>query len=117
MGGFDPTYLVGECRGMNSDGSVIVGGSVWPFIWTAATGMQHIVADSSLYFNGEAIGISDNGIIVGYIRFSVGDYRAFIKKPGWNDIVLMEDFIPDSLGITSYYRLVFSIWSRYICRW
>ncbi len=102
MGGFDPTYLVGECRGMNSDGSVIVGGSVWPFIWTQTAGMQHIVADSSLYFNGEAIGISDNGIIVGYIRFSVGDYRAFIKKPGWNDIVLMEDFIPDSLGITSF---------------
>ena len=89
-------------RGMNSDGSVIVGGSVWPFIWTAATGMQHIVADSSLYFNGEAIGISDNGIIVGFVRFSVQDYRAFIKKPGWNDIVLMEDFILDSLGITGY---------------
>lgn len=102
MGGFDPTYLVGECRGMNSDGSVIVGGSVWPFIWTQATGMQHIVADSSLYFNGEAIGISDNGIIVGYVRFSVQNYRAFIKKPGWNDIQLLEDYIPDSLGLTNF---------------
>ena len=102
MGGFDPTYLVGESRGMNSDGSVIVGGSVWPFIWTAATGMQHIVADSSLYFNGEAIGISDNGIIVGFVRFSVQNYQAFIKKPGWNDIILMEDYILDSLGITGY---------------
>jgi hypothetical protein len=102
MGGFDPTYLVGECRGMNSDGSVIVGGSVWPFIWTQSTGMQHIVADSSLYFNGEAIGISDNGIIVGYVRFSIQNYQAFIKKPGWNDIILMEDYILDSLGITGY---------------
>jgi uncharacterized membrane protein len=102
MGGFDPTYLVGECRGINSDGSVIVGGSVWPFIWTQAAGMQHVVADSSLYFDGQAIGISDNGIIVGYVRFSVQNYRAFIKKPGWNDILLLEDYIPDSLGITSF---------------
>ena len=102
IGGFDPTYLVGESRGMNSDGSVIVGGSVWPFIWTAATGMQHIVADSSLYFSGEAVGVSDNGIIVGHIRFSVQNFRAFIKKADWDDIVLFEDYITDSLGITGY---------------
>ncbi|NWG28259.1 MAG: hypothetical protein HXY48_06965 [Ignavibacteriaceae bacterium] len=102
MGGFDPTYLVGESRGMNSDGSVIVGGSVWPFKWTASTGLQHVVADSSLYFDGQAISISDNGVIVGYVRFSVQNYQAFIKKPGWNDIILLKDYIPDSLGITSF---------------
>ena len=102
MGGFDPTYLVGECRGMNSDGSIIVGGSVWPFIWTQSTGMQQIVADSSLYFDGQATGISDNGIMVGYVRFSVQNYQAFIKKPGWNDIILLKDYISDSLGITTF---------------
>lgn len=108
MGGFDPTYLVGECRGMNSDGSVIVGGSVWPFVWTQSTGIQQIVADSSLYFDGQAIGISDNGIIVGYVRFGVQNFRAFIKKPGWDDILLLEDYIPDSLGITSFNNWYFA---------
>lgn len=102
MGGFDQTYLVGESRGMNSDGSVIVGGSVWPFIWTAATGMQQIVADSSLYFSGQAVGISDNGVIVGHIRFSPQNFRAFIKKASWDDIILFEDYLNDSLGLTGY---------------
>jgi uncharacterized membrane protein len=102
IGGFDPTYLVGECRGMNSDGSVIVGGSVWPFIWTESTGMQHVVADSSDYWNGDAIGISDNGIIVGFVDPGGFNYQAFIKKPGWSDIIYLKDFIEDSLGITTY---------------
>ena len=102
MGGFDPTYLVGESRGMNSDGSVIVGGSVWPFIWTESTGMQHVVADSSDYWNGDALGISDNGIIVGFVDPGGFNYQAFIKKPGWSDIVYLQDFIEDSLGITTF---------------
>jgi hypothetical protein len=102
MGGFDPTYLVGECRGMNSDGSVIVGGSVWPFIWTESTGMQHVVADSSLYWDGQALGVSDNGIIVGYVDVGGNNNRAFIKKSGWNDIIYFDEFISDSLGITGY---------------
>ena len=102
MGGFDPTYPVGECRGMNSDGSVIVGGSVWPFVWTEATGMQHVVADSSQYWNGDAIGVSDNGIIVGFVDPGGFNYQGFIKMPGWNDIVYLKDFIEDSLGITTF---------------
>jgi len=102
MGGFDPTYLVGECRGMNSDGSVIVGGSVWPFIWTGTTGMQHVVADSSQYWGGQAIGVSDNGIIVGYVDPSGFNYQGFIKMPGWSDIVRLKVFIEDSLGITTF---------------
>ncbi len=102
MGGFDPSYLVGECRGINSDGSVIVGGSVWPFVWTQASGMQQVVADSSLYWSGEALGVSDNGIIVGYVDPGGFAYQAFIKKPGWSDILYLQDFITDSLGITSY---------------
>jgi len=102
MGGFDPTYLVGESRGLNSDGSVIVGGSVWPFIWTESSGMQHVVADSSEYWSGDAIGISDNGIIVGFVDPGSFNYQAFIKKPGWSDIVYLKDFIEDSLGITAF---------------
>lgn len=102
MGGFDPAYLVGECFGMNSDGSVIVGGSVWPFIWTESTGMQQVVADSSNYWNGDAIGISDNGIIVGFVDPGGFNYQAFIKKQGWSDIIYLKDFIEDSLGITTY---------------
>jgi hypothetical protein len=102
MGGFDPTYLVGECRGMNSDGSVIVGGSVWPFIWTQAAGLQHVVADSSEYWNGDAVGISDNGTIVGFVDPGGFNYQAFIKKSGWDDIVYLQEYITDSLGITGY---------------
>lgn len=101
MGGFDPTYLVGECGGMNSDGSVIVGGSIWPFVWTAATGMQHVTADSSQWDSGEALSISDNGIIVGYVDPGGFAYQSFIKKPGWSDILYLKDFIRDSLGLTT----------------
>jgi hypothetical protein len=108
MGGFDPTYLVGECNGMNSDGSVIVGGSVWPFIWTEATGMQQVVADSSLYWTGQALGVSDNGIIVGYVDPGSFNYKAFIKKPGWSDIVYLSTFISDSLGISGYSNWYFA---------
>ncbi len=102
MGAFDSSYQVGECRGMNSDGSVIVGGSVWPFIWTEATGMQQIVADSSLYWSGQAIGISDNGTIVGYVDPGNFNYQGFIKKAGWQDIVYLSTYINDSLGISGY---------------
>ena len=101
MGGFDPTYLVGECSGMTSDGSVIVGGSIWPFIWTEASGMQHVTADSSQWNSGEALSISDNGIIVGYVDPGGFAYQSFIKKPGWSDILYLKDFIRDTLGITS----------------
>ncbi len=102
MGGFDPTYLVGECNGMNSDGSVITGSSIWPFVWTDATGMQQVVADSSSYWSGSALGVSDNGIIVGYVDPGSFNYQAFIKKPGWSDIVYMKNFIEDTLGITTF---------------
>jgi hypothetical protein len=102
MGAFDPTYEVGESRGMNSDGSVIVGGSVWPFVWTEATGMQHVVANSSLYWSGQAVGVSDNGIIVGYVDPGGFNYQGFIKMPGWSDIVYLETFIEDTLGITTF---------------
>ena len=101
MGGFDPTYPVGECGGMNSDGSVIVGGSIWPFIWTESTGMQQVTADSSQWDSGEALSISDNGIIVGYVDPGGFAYQAFIKKPGWTDILYLEDFIRDSLELTT----------------
>ncbi len=107
MGGFDPTYLVGESRGMNSDGSVIVGGSVWPFVWTESTGMQQVVADTSQYWNGDAIGISDDGIIVGFVDPGGFNYQAFIKKPGWTDIKYLKDFIIDSLGISGYQNWYF----------
>jgi len=102
MGAFDPTYVVGECRGMNSDGSVIVGGSVWPFVWTETTGMQHVVADTSLYWSGQALGISDNGIMVGYVDPGGFAYQSFIKIPGWSDIVYLRDYMTDSLGITGF---------------
>ncbi len=107
MGGFDPTYLVGESSGMNSDGSVIVGGSVWPFIWTEATGMQQVVADTSQYWTGQTIGVSDNGILVGYVDPGNFNYQAFIKMPGWSDILYLKNYIIDSLGITGYQNWYF----------
>ena len=102
LGNLYPNDPLGESRGMNSDGSVIVGGSVWPFIWTAATGMQQVTADSSDWSTGQAIAISDNGTIVGYVDPGGFNYQAFIKKQGWSDIVYMRDFIEDSLNITTY---------------
>ena len=104
LGGFDQTYLLGECGGISSDGSIIVGNSIWPFIWTAATGMQHVVADSSDYDQGYSLGVSDNGTIVGWVDPIGGgfNYQAFIKKPNWPDIVYLSTYINDSLGITGY---------------
>jgi hypothetical protein len=104
LGGFDQTYPVGESRGINSDGTKVVGGAIWPFIWTAATGLQHIVADSSDYDQGEAQGISEDGTIVGWVNPVGGgfNYTGFIKKSGWSDIVYLSTYISDSLGITGY---------------
>ena len=104
LGGFDQTYPVGESRAINSDGSVIVGASIWPFVWTAATGMQHILADSSDYDKGAGQGISDDGTIVGWVDPVGGgfNYAGFIKKSGWSDIVYLSTYIADSLGITGY---------------
>jgi uncharacterized membrane protein len=104
LGGFDQTYLLGECGGISSDGSIIVGNSIWPFIWTATTGMQHVVADSSDYDQGYSLGVSDDGTIVGWVDPIGGgfNYQAFIKKPNWPDIVYLSNYIIDSLGITGY---------------
>jgi uncharacterized membrane protein len=102
LGGFDQTYLVGECGGISSDGSIIVGTSVWPFIWTAASGMQQVVADSSDYNQGYGLGVSDDGTIVGWVDPGGFNYQAFIKKPNWQDIVYLSTYISDSLGIPGY---------------
>lgn len=110
LGGFDQSYLMGECGGISSDGSIIVGNSIWPFIWTAATGMRHVVADSSDYDRGYSLGVSDDGTIVGWVDPVGGgfDYQAFIKKPNWPDIVYLSNYIIDSLGITNYVDYYFA---------
>ena len=100
MGGYDTTYPAGQCNGLNSDGSKIVGGSVGaPFVWSASTGMEWLTTDY-LNYASYATDISDNDIIVGYVSLSVGNYQAFIKKPGWQDIMFFKDYLIDSLGIT-----------------
>ncbi len=99
MGGYDPSYPDGQCEGLNSDGSKIVGGSTGaPFVWTEANGMEWITLDY-LNYASYAKDISDNDIIVGYVSPSVGNFNAFIKKPGWNDIMFLKDYMIDSLGI------------------
>ena len=110
LGGFDQSYPVGESRAINSDGTEIVGGAIWPFIWTASTGMEQIVADSSAYDQGAAQGISDNGTIVGWVDPVGGgfNYKGFIKKSNWSDIVYLSTYISDSLGITGYTDLDFA---------
>ncbi len=100
IGGYDTTYLAGQCEGLNSDGSKIVGGSVGaPFVWTDTTGMEWLTLDY-LNYASYAKDISDNDIVVGYVSIGVGNFNAFIRKPGWNDIMLLKDYMIDSLGIT-----------------
>ncbi len=100
MGAYDTTYPAGQCEGLNSDGSKIVGGSVGaPFVWSEANGMEWITTDY-LNYASYAKDISDNDIVVGYVSLSVGNYQAFIKKPGWPDILFLKDYLVDSLGIT-----------------
>lgn len=108
LGGFDQTYPVGECGGISSDGSIIVGTSIWPFIWTASAGMQQVVADSTDYDQGYGLGVSDDGTIVGWVDPGGFNYQAFIKKPNWPDIVYLSTYISDSLGITGYENWYFA---------
>ncbi len=100
MGGYDSSYPDGQALGLNSDGSKIVGGSTGvPFVWSQPTGMEWI---TTAYFSSATYAkeISDNGIIVGYVSLGVGNYHGFIKKPEWSDILLIENYLVDSLGIT-----------------
>jgi Secretion system C-terminal sorting domain len=100
MGGYDTTYPAGQCEGLNSDGSKIVGGSVGaPFIWSEATGMEWITTNY-LNYASYAKDISDNNIVIGYVSIGVGNYQAFIKRPEWQDILFLKDYLIDSLGIT-----------------
>ena len=108
MGGYDTTYPVGSCEGLNSDGSKIVGGSAGaPFVWTETNGMEWLTLNY-LNYASYAKDISDNGIIVGYVSPSVGNYVAFIKRPEWNDIVYLKTYMIDSLGITGISNWTFS---------
>ena len=100
MGGYDTTYPAGQCEGLNSDGSKIVGGSVGaPFVWSEATGMEWITTNY-LNYASYAKDISDNNIVIGYVSIGVGNYQAFIKRPQWQDILYLKDYLIDSLGIT-----------------
>ena len=100
MGGYDLSYPDGQCEGLNSDGSKIAGGSTGvPFIYSLGTGMEWI---TTAYFSSAtyAKDISDNDIVVGYVSPGIGNAQAFIKRPEWNDIMLLKDYMIDSLGIT-----------------
>jgi len=100
MGGYDSTYPAGQSNGLNSDGSKIVGGSTGAlFVWTEGQGMNWF---NTTYLNyaSYAKDISDNDIIVGYVSIGIGNYHGFIKRPEWPDILLIEDYLVDSLGIT-----------------
>lgn len=100
MGGFDTTYPVGQCNGLNSDGSKIVGGSAGAlFEWTTGQGMNWFNT-SYLNSGSYAKDISDNDIIVGHVDVGGFNYQAFIKRPEWNDILLLKNYLIDSLGIT-----------------
>ncbi len=108
MGGYDTTYAVGESEGISSDGSMIVGGSAGVvFLWTQATGMQWLT-DPAAYQGGEGLDISDDGTIVGYVDPGGFNYQAFIKKPGWQNVLYLSDFINDSLGMTGYSNWYFA---------
>ncbi len=99
MGGYDVSYPDGQCNGLNSDGSKIVGGSTGAlFIWTAGQGMNWF---NTSYLNSGSYtkDISDNDIVVGYVSLGVGNYHGFIKRPEWSDILLIENYLVDSLGI------------------
>lgn len=100
MGGYDSSYPDGQCEGLNSDGSKIAGGSTGvPFIYSLGTGMEWVTTNY-LSSASYAKDISDNDIIVGYVSIGMGNFNAFIKRPEWNDIMLLKDYIIDSLGIT-----------------
>lgn len=108
MGAYDTTYPAGQCEGLNSDGSKIVGGSVGaPFVWTESNGMEWLTLNY-LNYASYAKDISDNDIIVGYVSAGVGNYIAFIKMPDWDDIVYLKTYMIDSLGITGISNWTFS---------
>ncbi|MFM8432872.1 MAG: FlgD immunoglobulin-like domain containing protein [Bacteroidota bacterium] len=76
----------GECYGINTDGSFIAAsgsgafGSV-PILWDSAAGQVTILPLPANADDGQALGVSDNGITVGY--FNAGFSRfGFIYIPG-----------------------------------
>ncbi len=98
IGAYDTTYPVGECEGLSSDGSIIAGGSAGvPFLWSEPAGLQWL---STAYSGGYAYDVSDDGIVVGFVDLGGFYYNAFIKKPEWNDIMLLQNYLTDSLGIS-----------------
>ncbi|MBK6913471.1 MAG: T9SS type A sorting domain-containing protein [Ignavibacteriales bacterium] len=100
MGGYDSSYPDGQCFGLNSDGTKIVGGSTGAlFVWTEGQGMNWFNT-SYLNSGSYAKDISDNDIIVGYVDVGGFNYQAFIKRPEWDDILLLQDYLIDSLGVT-----------------
>ncbi|MFM7725274.1 MAG: FlgD immunoglobulin-like domain containing protein, partial [Flavobacteriales bacterium] len=76
----------GECYGINSDGSYIAAsgsgafGSV-PILWDSAAGQVVVLPLPATADDGEALGVSDNGITVGYYNSGFSRY-GFIYIPG-----------------------------------
>jgi len=99
MGGYDSSYPDGQCEGLNSDGSKIAGGSTGvPFIYSLGSGMEWVTTNY-LSSASYAKDISDNDIVVGYVSIGMGNFNAFIRRPEWTDILLLKDYMIDSLGI------------------
>ena len=70
--------------------------------------MQQVLADSSDYDQGYGQGVSDDGTIVGWVDPGGFNYQAFIKKPGWTDILYLKNYIIDSLSISGYNNWYFA---------
>jgi uncharacterized membrane protein len=101
MGALDSTWDGGECYGISPDGNIFVGTSAnFAFRYTIADGMEMIVDPSVWPFGSVSLDVSNNDVIVGHADLGAFDFRAFIRKSGWSDIVLLKDCLQDSLGVT-----------------
>jgi hypothetical protein len=101
MGTLDSTWDGGECNGISPDGQYLVGNSsAWAYVFTITDGMQMIVNPNNGWWNSWSADVSNNETVVGHCDLGFFDYRATIWKPGWNDVVLLYNYLVDSLGVT-----------------
>lgn len=100
IGAYDTTYPVGEIHATNSQGSIMVGVSAnVAFTYTQSNGMQFLT-EPPVYSEGSALGVSDNGTVVGYaVLAGENTPIAFIKKSGWQNILFLKSYLIDSLHV------------------
>ncbi|MDH4069883.1 MAG: T9SS type A sorting domain-containing protein [Ignavibacteria bacterium] len=99
LGSFSPPYPVGESRGISPNGAYIVGqADAQPFVWTEADGMQRLIDETVYPVGGAALGVTDDGTIVGFVSRTFSIAWAFYKPAG-EDLRDLGEYLATEKGV------------------